>query len=127
VRLRVPAAPREALARFEFGLWVSGCRGEGVYIYIYIYIYIWRLPEPATCWAAESMVEITTFTRLTCREREFCIDNLVVRIYFIIVMNRRTGLAPWELTSCLTVGYDPFIKSQLAINFRVLCGANLVT
>ena len=29
-------------------------------------------------------------------EREFFVDNLVVRIYFIIVMIRWTGLAPWE-------------------------------
>ena len=29
-------------------------------------------------------------------EREFFIDNLVVRIHFIIVMIRWTGLAPWE-------------------------------
>ena len=34
----------------------------------------------------------------TCppREREFFIDNLLVRIHFIIVMLRWTGLAPWE-------------------------------
>jgi len=30
------------------------------------------------------------------REREFFIDNPLVRIYFIIVMISRTGLAPWE-------------------------------
>jgi len=30
------------------------------------------------------------------REREFFIDNLLVRIHLIIVMIRRTGLAPWE-------------------------------
>jgi len=30
------------------------------------------------------------------REREFFIDNLQVRILFIIVMIRWTGLAPWE-------------------------------
>ena len=30
------------------------------------------------------------------REREFFIDNLLVRIHFIIVMMRWTGLAPWE-------------------------------
>jgi len=30
------------------------------------------------------------------REREFFIDNLLVRIHFIIVLIRRTGLAPWE-------------------------------
>jgi len=30
-------------------------------------------------------------------EIEFFIDNLLVRIHFIIVMTRWTGLAPWEL------------------------------
>jgi len=30
------------------------------------------------------------------REREFFVDNLLVRIHFIIVMMRWTGLAPWE-------------------------------
>jgi len=30
-------------------------------------------------------------------EREFFIDNLLVRIHSIIVMIRWTGLAPWEL------------------------------
>jgi hypothetical protein len=29
------------------------------------------------------------------RERDFFIDNLLVRIHFIIVMIRWTGLAPW--------------------------------
>ena len=28
--------------------------------------------------------------------REFSIDNVLVRIYFIIIMIRWTGLAPWE-------------------------------
>jgi len=30
------------------------------------------------------------------RQREFFIDNLLVRIHFIIVMMRWTGIAPWE-------------------------------
>ena len=30
------------------------------------------------------------------REREFFIDNLLVRVHVIIVMIRWTGLAPWE-------------------------------
>ena len=30
------------------------------------------------------------------KERALCIDNLLVRIHFIIVMIRWTGLAPWE-------------------------------
>jgi len=29
-------------------------------------------------------------------EREFFIDNLLVRIHYIIVMIKWTGLAPWE-------------------------------
>ena len=30
------------------------------------------------------------------RQREFFVDNLLVRIHFIIVIIRWTGLAPWE-------------------------------
>ena len=30
-------------------------------------------------------------------ERDFFIDNLLVRIHFIVEMIRWTGLAPWEL------------------------------
>ena len=33
---------------------------------------------------------------LLSREREFFIDNLLVRNQFIVVMIRWTGLAPWE-------------------------------
>ena len=35
-------------------------------------------------------------------EREFFIDNLLVRIHFIIVMIRWTGLEPWEFELGLT-------------------------
>ena len=38
----------------------------------------------------------TTNTLTLYREREFCIENLLVRIHLIIVMIRWTGLAPWE-------------------------------
>jgi len=31
----------------------------------------------------------------TCQQVRFLIDNLLVRIHFIIVMSRWTGLAPW--------------------------------
>ena len=37
--------------------------------------------------------------RVLLLEREFFIDNLLVRIYFIIVMIGWTGLAPWEFES----------------------------
>ena len=33
---------------------------------------------------------------LRSAESEFFIDNLLVRVHFIIVMIRWTGLAPWE-------------------------------
>ena len=35
-------------------------------------------------------------TARTCSQREFFNDNLLIRIHFIIVMIRWTGLAPWE-------------------------------
>jgi len=34
-----------------------------------------------------------------CEERDFFIDNLLVRIHFIIEMIWWTGLAPWEFES----------------------------
>ena len=37
-------------------------------------------------------------------ERESFIDNLLVRIHFIVVMIRWTGVAPWE-SRPYTVGY----------------------
>jgi len=36
---------------------------------------------------------------LPVREREFFIDNLLVRIHCIIMMIRWTGFAPWEFES----------------------------
>ena len=39
-------------------------------------------------------VRASTFA--TRCEREFYIDNLLVRVHFVIVMIRWTGLAPWE-------------------------------
>ena len=38
-------------------------------------------------------------------EREFFIDNLLVRIHFIIVMIRWAGLAPWQHTEVGRVGW----------------------
>ena len=35
-------------------------------------------------------------SRFRVSEREFFIDNLLVRIHFNIVLIRWTGLAPWE-------------------------------
>jgi len=34
-------------------------------------------------------------------EGEFFIDNLLVRIHFLIMMIRWTGLAPWGLPRCV--------------------------
>ena len=57
-------------------------------------------------------------------QREFFIDNLLVRIHFIIVMIRWTGLArrsPCSRTSTYqTAEYDPLIKSQIASSNSLL-------
>jgi len=42
-----------------------------------------------------------------CRERDLFIDNPLVRIHFIIVMIRWTGLAPWEFESPENVPRTP--------------------
>ena len=56
-------------------------------------------------------------------ERELFIDNLLVRIHFIIVMIRCTGLAPWEFefffSGSLTSGLW-FRVSGLGSRFRGL-------
>ena len=44
-------------------------------------------------------------------QREFCIDNLLVRIRYIIVMIKWTGLAPWE--------FDFFFAGSLTSTFLV--------
>ena len=41
---------------------------------------------------------VLTISHLS-RERQFFIDNVLVRIHFIIVMTSWTGLAPWELVN----------------------------
>ena len=51
-------------------------------------------------------------------EREFFIDNLLVRIHFIIVRIRWNGLAPWEFEfpfpGSLTSTFLGFEKSKAA-------------
>jgi len=46
--------------------------------------------------AAHSFVPLHLLADSDERERELFIDNLQVRIHFVIVMIRWTGLAPWE-------------------------------
>ena len=50
------------------------------------------------------------------REKEFFIDNLLVRIYFIIVMIRWTGLAPWEFEFPFPGSRSPTTTAQQARN-----------
>ena len=49
---------------------------------------------------------------LVPREREFFIDNLLVRIHFIIVMIWWTGLAPWESCTGRSRIPDPGAESS---------------
>ena len=48
---------------------------------------------PHPVWGGGGTVELWGERR---RERQLFIDNLLVRIHFIIIMIRWTGLAPWE-------------------------------
>ena len=57
-----------------------------------------RVHTPQQCSARERL-GIRRRPGAEALEREFCIDNLLVRIHFIIVMIRWTGLAPWEFES----------------------------
>ena len=41
-------------------------------------------------------------------ERDFYVDNLLVRIHFIIEMIRWTGLAPWEFEFSFPGSLPPF-------------------
>jgi len=49
----------------------------------------------AARWPGACSLEWAVLRAVPPAEREFFIDNLLVRIHFIIVMIRWTGLAPW--------------------------------
>ena len=51
------------------------------------------------------------------RERKFFIDNLLVRIHFIIVMIRWTGLASWEFEFPFP---DSLASTFLEVHDRIL-------
>ena len=48
----------------------------------------------------------------SAREREFFIDNLLVRVHFIIVMIRWTGLAPWEFEFPFPGSLTPYTPNR---------------
>jgi len=58
-------------------------------------LYGGMVPEGASDLLGRVADPVPREDRHTC-QREFFIDNLLVRIHFGIVMIRRTGLAPWE-------------------------------
>ena len=55
-----------------------------------------RLAVAEACDVVLIPAEVLLLRAAREREREFFIGNLLVRIHFIIVMIRWTGLAPWE-------------------------------
>ena len=65
-----------------------------LYIYIYTYIYIYICNELARI-SGEGLDQ-QTCPAAPDRQKELVIDNLLVRIHFVIVMIEWTGLAPWE-------------------------------
>jgi len=60
-------------------------------------------------------------------EREFFIDSLLVRIHFIIVMIRWTGLAPWDFEfpflGSLT---STFLQASVTLPYAIAIGGALV-
>ena len=58
-------------------------------------------------------------------EREFFIDNLLVRIHFIIVMIRWTGLAPWEFEFPVPGSLPSTFLSQIATRHTVRAGKRM--
>ena len=80
-----------------------------VYVYVYVYLYTYSQPDrvapfpdvpqrlAAHCCLLLLQGALPPSTLDPGqREREFFMDNLLVRVYSIIVMIRWTGLAPWE-------------------------------
>jgi len=55
-----------------------------------------ELTNKAGFWRATSWFHFLHGRLGIALEKEFFIDNLLVRIHFIIEMIWRTGLAPWE-------------------------------
>ena len=52
------------------------------------------------------------------KQRELLLDNILVRIHFIIVIIRWIGLAPWELAFPFTGGFT----STVLVMFDLECG-----
>jgi len=52
--------------------------------------------EGAERFTFPAILDLPANTKVSSEQREFFIDNPLVRIHFIIVLIRWTGLAPWE-------------------------------
>ena len=60
------------------------------------------------------------------REREFFIDNLLVRIHLIIEMIRWSGLAPWDLDRVIKrSGFEVCSASSLLLSSLELSGTKV--
>ena len=92
-----------------------------MYIYINVYIY-------TSGWGVLLMRRgeeqgaggCCRLPRAVCLPREivFLIDNLLVRIHFIIVVVRWTGLAPWEVS--LPISYKDCLNSKRFNQYKLL-------
>ena len=58
-----------------------------------------RWPSPGSRWGECGVRALARLLPPLRFKRDLCIDNLLVRINFIIVMIRWTGLTPWEFES----------------------------
>jgi len=58
-------------------------------------------------------------------QREFFIDNLLVRMNFIIVMIRWTGLAPWEFEFPFPGSFTSTFLGHRVQGVGVVCGGGV--
>ena len=59
------------------------------------------------------------------REREFFIDNLLIRVHCIIVMIRWTGFAPWEFKFSFPGSFTcTFLEQPVPVVYVLFFGTN---
>ena len=81
---------------------------------------MWGVQTVRDWWKRRAATKARQKREAEVQDREFCIGNLLLRIHFIVVMIRWTGLAPWELEfpfpGSLTSNCDALAVLQCAVD-----------
>ena len=92
-----------------FDFWASGFRGSDFGARVLLHLEK-REDVPATVPAAAHERPCHV---VSCREREYCLDNLLDRIHFIIVLIGWTGLAPWDFEILFQVAFHLYLPQGI--------------